>query len=153
MLRPQAESMVQVAPVFANVAANHLGGDGRPMPPLSQFVRYASAGALGTALHYATLIFLVKAASVDPVTASTTGAVLGACLNYLLNHRYTFASGRAHRQALPRFATVAVAGIALNGAVLAATLALIGPHYLLAQVVATCAVLVVGFLANRIWTF
>jgi len=41
----------------------------------------------------------------------------------------------------------------LNGLVLAAMLALVGPHYLVAQVVATLAVLVAGYLANRAWTF
>ena len=44
-------------------------------------------------------------------------------------------------------------GIALNALVMAAVLALAGPHYLVAQVIATGAVLAVGYLANRAWTF
>ena len=124
-----------------------------PAPPLPQFVRYASAGAIGTALHYATLTFLVQAMFMGPVAGSTAGAVLGALVNYVLNHRFTFASRRAHGHALPRFATIAVAGIALNAAVLAAMLTVAGSHYLFAQVVATCVVLVAGYFANRTWTF
>ena len=42
------------------------------------------------------------------VAASTLGAIAGALVNYSLNHRFTFASDKAHRQALPRFAVVAV---------------------------------------------
>ena len=124
-----------------------------PTTMTPQFLRYAGAGAVGTALHYAVLIALVQFALLDAVLASTTGAVAGALVNYTLNHRYTFASGRAHRHALPRFALIAAAGVALNALVLAAVLAIAGPHYLVAQVVATGAVLAAGYLANRAWTF
>jgi putative flippase GtrA len=118
-----------------------------------QFFRYAGAGAVGTALHYAVLIVLVQLAHAGPIAASTTGAIAGALVNYALNYRYTFASGNPHGRALPRFALVAIAGVALNALVLAAMLALAGAHYLVAQVVATGAVLGAGYLANRAWTF
>jgi putative flippase GtrA len=118
-----------------------------------QFLRYAGAGAVGTALHYAVLIGLVQLAHFDAVVASTAGAIAGALVNYALNHRYTFASERPHGHALPRFALVAVAGIALNALVMAAVLAFAGPHYLVAQVIATGTVLGAGYLANRAWTF
>jgi putative flippase GtrA len=118
-----------------------------------QFVRYAGAGAIGTAAHYAVLIALVQLAGIAAVAASTAGAVAGALVNYGLNYRFTFASDKAHVHALPRFAAVALGGIALNALVMAAVLAVFGPHYLVAQVVATGAVLVAGYVANRAWTF
>jgi putative flippase GtrA len=124
-----------------------------PSPMTPQFLRYAGAGAVGTACHYLVLIVLVQFVRIDAVVASTAGAVVGALVNYALNHRYTFASDRAHHRALPRFVLVAAAGIALNALVMGAVLALAGPHYLVAQVVATGAVLVAGYLANRAWTF
>jgi putative flippase GtrA len=119
----------------------------------AQFLRYAGAGAIGTAAHYAVLVSLVQAAQAGVVAASTAGAVVGAGVNYALNHRFTFASDEAHRRALPRFAAVAVAGIALNALVVAGMLTLVGPYYLAAQVVATLVVLAAGYLANRAWTF
>jgi putative flippase GtrA len=118
-----------------------------------QFLRYAAAGAAGTMLHYGVLIGLVQWAGVGAVPASTAGAIAGALTNYQLNHRFTFASERAHRAALPRFALVAVGGIALNALTIAGMLALVTPHYLLAQIVATGVVLVGGYLVNRAWTF
>jgi putative flippase GtrA len=124
-----------------------------PAPIAQQFLRYAGAGALGTGVHYVVLIALVQLAGVGAVIASTAGAIGGAIVNYALNHRYTFASRRAHRSALPRFATVSALGILLNAIVVATMLALVGPHYLVAQVVATGTVLAAGYLANRIWTF
>ncbi len=118
----------------------------------AQFLRYAGAGAVGTLAQYALLVLLVQTRTAGAVTASTAGAILGALVNYVLNHRFTFASGRSHAQALPRFATVAVAGIALN-ALVVALLVHADVHYLVAQVVATGVVLVAGYLANRAWTF
>jgi putative flippase GtrA len=118
-----------------------------------QFLRYAAAGALGTAAHFVILAGLVQLASADAVAASTAGAIAGALINYALNYRFTFASHRVHRVALPRFCAVAGAGILLNAAVLAAMLALIPLHYLALQIVATGIVLVSGFVANRKWTF
>lgn len=124
-----------------------------PAPIAPQFVRYAGAGAIGTAAHYALLIGLVQLAHMGAVAASTAGAVTGALVNYALNHRYTFASARRHRDAMPRFLLVAILGIALNALVMVAVLAIAGTHYLVAQIVATATVLATGFLANRRWTF
>ena len=118
-----------------------------------QFFRYAAAGAIGTAAHFAILAGLGQLARADAVAASTAGAIAGALVNYALNHRFTFASRRAHRIALPRFCAVAGAGILLNAAALAAMLAFVRLHYLAAQIVATGIVLVAAFVANRKWTF
>jgi putative flippase GtrA len=117
------------------------------------FVRYVGAGAVGTAVHYVVLITLVQLAGASAVLASTMGAIVGALVNYFLNHRFTFFSRRAHRRALPRFFAVAGAGVLLNAAVMAAMLAVSPLHYLIAQVVATGVVLFAGFLANSKWTF
>jgi len=120
---------------------------------LPTFLRYAGVGAVGTGAHYAVLIALVQFADVRAVIASTAGAIVGAIVNYALNYRYTFASRRSHAAALPLFLAVAGAGVLLNALVLAAMLALTPAHYLVCQLVATCAVLVAGFAANRKWTF
>lgn len=124
-----------------------------PLSRFPRFIRYASAGAIGTSVHYVTLIALVQGALARPVAASTAGALAGAVVNYLLNHRFTFRSDRAHAHAAPRFAVVTGAGVVLNAVVLALVLSLLGTHYVVAQVVATGVVLVCGYLANRAWTF
>lgn len=118
-----------------------------------QFLRYVLAGATGTAVHYAVLIALVQLASIGAVAATTAGAVCGALVNYRLNHGFTFASERAHKHALPRFALVTVFGIAVNAAVFALLLPWVAPYYLLAQIAATGVVLISGYLINRAWTF
>jgi putative flippase GtrA len=118
-----------------------------------QFLRYALVGAVGTAVQYAILVSLVRTGLAPAIAASTVGAVAGALVNYYLNSRWTFGSTRAHEQALPRFAAIALAGIGLNAIVMGGMFTFLGVNYLLAQFVATGVVLVTGFIANRAWTF
>ncbi len=118
-----------------------------------QFLRYAGAGAIGTAAQFAILIALVERLGTNAVVASTAGAVAGAAINYALNHRLTFASDVPHARAFPRFAAVAMAGMALNALVLAGMLAAGATHYVVAQIVATGAVLCFTYACNRTWTF
>lgn len=120
---------------------------------LRQFFRYAAAGAIGTAVQYAMLIGLVEGSHMHAVAASTLGAVAGALVNYVINHRYTFASGVPHARALPRFAATAVAALVLNAVVVALLVDVAATHFLVAQVAATAAVLAFTFLGNRRWTF
>jgi len=117
------------------------------------FVRYALTGGLATALHYGLLLLLVERLHWAPGPAAALGAGAGALLAYAGNRRYTFAASRAgHGRALPRFALVALGGALLNGA-LVGGLSAAGLHYLLAQLLATLAVLLLGYHLNKRWTF
>jgi len=118
-----------------------------------QFIKFAAVGAVGTTAHYALLIALVSTQIAQPVWASTAGFALGALVNYVLNYRFTFASDRAHMQALPRFLIVATSGAVLNYALVHAGVSAWHWHYLLAQVLATALVLLWTFTVNRLWTF
>ena len=120
---------------------------------VSQLSRFGAVGAVGTGAHYALFLALIHTADADPVAASAAGATLGACVNYVLNYRYTFRSARRHREALPRFFAVAAAGLLLNTTLMAILIDGLGVHYLIAQIVTTLGVLLWNFLANRHWTF
>ena len=117
-----------------------------------QFVIFAAGGAVGTACHYITLVFLVELAAFPVVPAALAGFLVGALVNYSLARRFAFQSSRPHRTALPRFATVATVGAAINTAIVALLFGM-GVHYLLAQVAATTIVFFCNFLANKNWTF
>lgn len=119
---------------------------------LPQFVRFGTVGAVGTAAHYGVLFALVEGCAASVVLATSVGALLGAVINYLLNYRFTFASVRPHQEVLPRFMLIAAAGLVLNAAIMA-VLPRVGLYYLVAQVLATGAVLTFNFAANRLWTF
>ena len=119
---------------------------------IDRFVRFAAAGAIGTAFHYSILVLIVEAVGASPVVATTWGAIVGATINYALNYRLTFRSKLSHSSTLPKFALIAIAGTVLNSVVVY-LLVLRGAHYLLSQVAATALVLALGFLANQFWAF
>ena len=117
------------------------------------FLRYVSAGGLGTLAHYLVLWLLAGGFAVRPARATVAGALVGAAVNYLLNYHFTFASTAAHRTTLPRFLLVAAGSAALNGIGMSFATSRLGMHYFTAQLGCTAAVLVIGYLLNAAWTF
>lgn len=108
---------------------------------------------MGTAAHYLTLVLLVEVAEMDPVVATTTGFLVGALVNYVLNYRYTFRSSKAHLDTGPKFFLIAVVTGALNALLVHAGLNFVGANYLLIQVGATVVVFLANFALNSLWTF
>ncbi|NOQ88571.1 MAG: GtrA family protein [Gammaproteobacteria bacterium] len=123
------------------------------MKTSQQFFTFAGIGAIGTAGHYATLILLVQSIQTDPVIASTTGFIVGALINYILNYRITFNSNKRHRETSIKFFSVALLGAVINGAIMSAGINMFDVHYLIIQVTASCIVLAFNFTANKYWTF
>jgi putative flippase GtrA len=119
---------------------------------LTQFLKFAAGGAVGTALHYAVLVAWVEAAGGPVVPGTLAGFCVGALANYLIARRYVFVTARPHGYTVPRFALVAAAGAVINTAIVALLYGA-GAYYLAAQVAATGIVLAFNFLANRHWTF
>lgn len=120
---------------------------------LRQIGWFGTIGAAATALHYLVLVGLVELLGVGPTGASSVGYVAGGTVNYILNKRFTFRSPASDRRAVPRFVAVALVGAAANAAVVWVLTAVGGVQYVLAQVVATGAVFVWNFFANKHWTF
>jgi putative flippase GtrA len=122
---------------------------------LVQFGVFAVVGAVSTACHFATLWTLHQPLGVNLIVATTMGYLVGAVINYLLNRNITFSTARtAHEAAVPRFATVVLAGMALNAGIMAVLERTApGVNFLLRQCVATGIVLVFNFVLNRLWTF
>ncbi len=120
---------------------------------IDQFVRFASVGALGTAVQYVILAALVELILFDSTAASAIGFVGGAFTNYYLNYRFTFRSERRHLSAAPRFFTVAAAGLGLNVVFMALGTGPLHLHYLIAQCASTAIVLLWNFSAAKLWVF
>jgi putative flippase GtrA len=123
------------------------------MSRFEQFIRFAIVGGVATGIQYAILIALVQGALAGPVAASSVGFAVSAIINYALNRSITFRSSQAHAEALPKFAIVAVLGLAVNASLIWLFHIPVGLHYLLAQVLATGGTLLWNFTLNRIWTF
>ena len=116
-------------------------------------LRFLAVGAIATALQYAILLALVRWAGWSAVPASTLGFAISLWLNYVLNHRYTFASDRPHAQALPRFVVTAMCGLALTALAMYILVSRLRLDYLVAQIAVTALVTAWNFAFNRWWSF
>lgn len=118
------------------------------------FFRYTLTGGLATLLHYALLLALVEWLRWPAALAAVLGALAGAAFAYAGNRRWTFGRSAArHRQALPRFALVALVSAALSGAIVWVGSVRLGLHYLLAQALATGTGLLLSYRLNKRWSF
>ncbi len=112
-------------------------------------VLYGGAGAVGTAAHFAVLFAALGL--VGPVIASTMGAIVGCVINFFLARQYVFASTASCTHSFPRFVSVATFGVALNAVIINAFVDVL--PIVLNQAVASGAVLLLGFVFNKRWTF
>lgn len=118
-----------------------------------QFLRYGLVGVAASIGHYGTLIALVETRTAGAVAAALAGFIVGGVISYVLNRRFTFASERSHKGAVPRFTIIAAVAFLMTGALMHAFTTWWGIHYIVAQLVTTGIVLVWTFFANRFWTF
>jgi len=104
-------------------------------------------------VQYLVLLCLVRSGLLGPVSASSLGAIAGALVNYALNYRFTFNSGESHARVAPKFFLVALLGFAVNGLAMTAMVHGVGLNYMVAQVIASAAVLLMSYTANAVWSF
>ena len=110
-------------------------------------------GAASTLTTYLILIFLVEIWRMNVIGASVLGYIAGIAVNYKFNYGFTFRSERQHRNLIPKFFVVALAGLLLNTGLMFVGVNWFGIHYVLAQLVAVAVVLIWSFSINRLWVF
>lgn len=115
-------------------------------------MRFAAVGAVATSVHYAILLSLVELAGLRPLVATVIGFVFGALVGYSLNRRFTFETRPAFGRGLIKFLIVIGIGGLLNAAIFAFIVRL-GPHYMIAQVIATGLVLIWNYAGSRLVVF
>lgn len=120
---------------------------------IASFIKYTTAGALATLVHYAIFLLIINATTHTPWQATLIASTIGALVAYILNYHYTFLSTVNHQTLLPKFLVVAILGVIMQTLIVAILNQHWHLHYLLAQVVATGFGLVLTFLINRFWTF
>src|SRR5438128_7750584 len=117
--RPQRSRVLQSLAQQLHLVARHRAWQGcANMTRFEQFIRFAIVGGVATAIQYAILIALVQGALAGAVAASSVGFAVSGIVNYALNRSITFRSSQAHAEALPKFAIVAVLGLAVNASLL-----------------------------------
>lgn len=120
---------------------------------LGQAARFGVVGVAATALHVALVLLLVEGPGVPPLSANALAFCAALALSYFGNHGWTFAASGRHRRHFPRFAAVALAGLALNQGIMAVAVAGLGLDYRIGLAVVVAVVPALSFLANRAWAF
>lgn len=120
---------------------------------MGQIVRFLFVGGSATILQYLLLVFGVEVMAVAPLMASIVAYILSALYNYFASFYFTFSNRSNHKAAAVRFPIMVVGGLLLNTVVFACIFEVLHFSYLLAQIVASGAVLVFNFLTSKFWTF
>lgn len=116
-----------------------------------RLVRFAAVGGGATGLQFVLLLLFVELLRLEKVGASAAAFAISAGFNYWLNYHFTFASNLSHTRTLPKFALVALVGLAINTGSFAALLLIL--HYLPAQVIATGITLLSNFTLHQFWIY
>jgi putative flippase GtrA len=122
-------------------------------PLLIQLATFLGVGFTALFFHFLVLSALVEWEVVGPVSASLVGFVVGSCVTYTLNSRFTFKSTRSHAGAMPRYFAVAGVAFVLNGVLMDVFVHRLGVFYLLAQFLTSALVLCWTFTGYRVWAF
>ena len=127
-----------------------------------RFARYMAVGISGTLLDFAILSALKYFLGWPTLPANVISYSCGILNNYLLSRCWVYPDARAKQRSVQmlQFILVSLVGLVLNNILV---LVLEGPAgtllpnpaygYIPAKVVATLAVFVWNFIANRFWTF
>lgn len=118
-----------------------------------KFIKFLAVGGLATAIQYGILILLVETYLALPVVASSIGYLVSSIANYLLNYYFTFSSSASHSLAIIKFVGVVLIGLLINSFLVFVMTEIISIYYIIAQIVATLAVLIWNFFAHKYWTY
>ena len=118
-----------------------------------QFVKFGIVGVSNTILAFTVYTVLLKVFGVWYLAASAIGFIVGATNGFLLNRRWTFKEHVGDSLTPVRWAVVQGCGLGLNEVLLLVFVGGAGLDKLLGQALATVAVTVSTFFANRAWTF
>jgi putative flippase GtrA len=120
---------------------------------LGQLGRFIVVGAAATATHVGVAMGLVEGDVADIGLANAVAFTIALAVSYAGNYGWTFAAGGAHARRLPRFAAVAVLGLALNQLIIFVLAGIAAWDYRIALAVVVLVVPGLSFVVNRRWVF
>lgn len=120
---------------------------------VAQLLRFGAVGGLATGTHVAVVVVLVEAAGRGMLGANALAFAGALAVSYGGNRLWTFRSAGALGCEMPRFLLVALVGLALNQAIVYATVERLGWDYRLALLLVVLVVPATSFALNREWVF
>jgi putative flippase GtrA len=140
-------------PCAGNPRGGVLGPSQQTMqsPILRQFIQYVLVGGGAFVVDFAVLFLLTDKAGLHYLTSATAAFLVGLLVNYALCIAWVFdvraIANRGHEFAI--FASIGIAGLALNNGLMYAFTDLAGFHYLLSKFIAASLILIFNFALRR----
>jgi putative flippase GtrA len=120
--------------------------------------RFALVGVITGLIHYGLVYLGVSWLGWDSLVASSIGFVVAVSCNYFMHYGWTFAVDAneippPHGVTLMRYLIMVACGFVINGLVMYLSVQSLGSHYLVAQAVASAAVVLWNYLVANFWVF
>ena len=116
---------------------------------LRRFARFAVVGVIATVTHTAVFAAAIEAVRIEPVAAARIVLLVG----YALNRRWTFAAHGGPDARLWRYVVGALAGLAVNSAIMFAVVHVAHGSPYLGLALALLVVPPLTFALNQLWVF
>lgn len=119
---------------------------------LRRVVKYCIVGASNTLIDFAVYVALVTIGVWYPL-AKVAAFAVAIANGYTFNRTWTFRAGGHRKVMLAKYAVVQTSCLLLNLGLLVMFVEVAGLHEVVAQAIALPFIALVGFLAQRLWTF
>ena len=120
---------------------------------LRRFARFAVVGVIATLTHTAVFTVAIEALRIEPVTATALAFCVAVLVGYALNRRWTFAAHGGQDARLWRYVVGALAGLAVNSAIMYAVVHVAKASPYLGLVLGIVTVPPLTFALNQLWVF
>jgi len=120
---------------------------------LQRLLKFGLTGGLATVTHVLLVWIGVEYLGWSATLATLPAFLIALLLSYALNHRWTFQAQGRHDHYFPRFATIAVGGLILNGLIMYSLTERLHLPYPWALLVIVLVIPLFSFILNHYWTF
>ncbi|KAA0910338.1 GtrA family protein [Pusillimonas sp. ANT_WB101] len=118
----------------------------------TQVLNFLISGGFATLLHWAVMAALAKA-GMQPVWATSIGAVAGSFLNYVLQFYWTFRGNGMHGKAIPAYVCAVILGWCVNAGIFYLLISFAHFGLYMAQICATAVVAIINFIIYKRMVF
>ena len=123
------------------------------MSKLRQAARFAVVGGTATSTHLCVGLLLAETVGLEPLWANLWAFAAAVLVSYFGNLVWTFGMASEGLGRLPRFAALALCGLASNQAIVFIAVSLAGWNYRVALAIILLVVPVLTYLGSRQWVF
>lgn len=121
----------------------------------SQFIKFATIGAVGTLIHIAILFILTEFAGVYYMISAVIAFIVALTNNFFMNKFWAFKETSKGKNAKRYiiFTIIATIAFLVNITILYSVTEFLNVHYLISQVIAIAISLWINFFGSKKWAF